>query len=114
MASTPRVCSSDMGRLCAANVNRDAAARWRGLLRFVGLRPRAQARREEEAPGRGAFRLADVLLFAAFVLSVVLIGAGGLIIAAGGSLRPAGAALIGLGVLLLVLAVISAASYNAS
>lgn len=31
-----------------------------------------------------------------------------------GSLRPAGAALIGLGVVLLVLAVISAASYNAS
>jgi hypothetical protein len=59
-------------------------------------------------------RIADVLLFAAFVASVVLIGAGGLIIAAGGSLRPAGAALIGLGVLLLVLAVISTASYNAS
>lgn len=62
-----------------------------------------------------AFRLgADVLLFAAFAGSVVLIGAGGLILVAGGSLRPAGAALIGLGVLLLVLAVISAANFNAS
>jgi hypothetical protein len=55
-----------------------------------------------------------VLLFAAFVGSVALIGAGGLILATGGSIRPAGAALVGLGVLLLVLAVISAASYNAS
>jgi hypothetical protein len=54
------------------------------------------------------------ILFAAFVGSVVLIGAGGLVFAAGGSLRPAGAALIGLGVLLLVLAVISAANFNAS
>jgi len=55
-----------------------------------------------------------VLLFAAFIGSVALIGAGGVAFIAGTSLRPAGAALVGLGVLLLVLAVISAASFNAS
>jgi hypothetical protein len=61
-----------------------------------------------------ALRLTGVLLIPALAGSVVLIGAGGLILATGGSIRPAGAALIGLGVLLLVLAVISAASFNAS
>jgi hypothetical protein len=57
-----------------------------------------------------AFRLTGVLLFAAFVGSVALIGAGGLTFIAPGPLRPAGAALVGLGVLLLVVALISAAS----
>jgi hypothetical protein len=54
-----------------------------------------------------------VLLFAAFVGSVVLIGTGGVAFVAHGPLRPAGAALVGLGVLLLALAVIAAANYNA-
>jgi hypothetical protein len=54
-----------------------------------------------------------VLLFAAFVGSVVLIGTGGVAFVAHGPLRPAGAALVGVGVLLLALAVIAAANYNA-
>jgi len=54
-----------------------------------------------------------VLLSAAFVASIVLIALGGVGLFAPDRFRGGGVALIGLGVLLLILALVSAASYNA-